>query len=106
MSLFARLRSALGAGRPRVRSEPLDSADIRRVSHARADVTITRSEAIYAAVSRISNTIAQLPLHLYKGWEIQEDDPLERLCRYAPNDNMTAYQFQQAMEAYRNTEGN
>ena len=106
MSLLDRLRRARAYSRPRVRSEPLDSADIRRVSHARADVTIARSEAIYAAVSRISNTIAQLPLHLYKGWEIQADNPLERLCRYAPNDNMTAYQFQQAMEVYRNTEGN
>lgn len=90
--------------RPRVRSEP--DGIMRGVYRTRADMDMTGSEAIYAAVSRISNTIAQLPMHLYKGQEIQQEHPLERLAAFAPNDVMTAYQYQQTMEAFRNTEGN
>ena len=103
MGLIDKLRGRRG-GRPQARAEP-DRAAVYDVGRTRADMVVTRSEAIYAAVSRISNTIAQLPLHLYKGWEIQVDHPLERMVAYAPNDNFSAYQYQQAMEVYRNTEG-
>ena len=58
------------------------------------------------AVSRISNTVASMPLHLYKGYELQADHPLERLVGLAPNDNFTPFGFLQTMEAFRNTEGN
>lgn len=75
------------------------------VSRARADVSLTGSEAIYAAVSRISNTMASLPVHLYKGHELQLDDPLERLVAYAPTLSHTPFTFIQTMEAFRNTEG-
>lgn len=75
------------------------------LGRVRADVSMTGSEAIYAAVSRISNTMASLPLHLYRGRERQADDPLERLAAYAPNDNYTPFTFLQTMEAFRNTEG-
>lgn len=71
----------------------------------RADYVLTGSEAIYAAVSRISNTIAALPIHLYKGQELQKDHDLERLIAYAPNPCMTPFVFRQSMEASRNTEG-
>lgn len=99
MSIIEKIRAR--RERPRVRSEPVSNAsvrsepvgDVRGVARSRADVTMTGSEAIYAAVSRISNTIAQLPLHLYKGYEVQTDHPLERLIAYAPNDSMTPYQY-------------
>lgn len=90
--------------KPGIRAEPLAAA--RTISSTRADWALSTSEAVYAAVTRISNTIAQLPLHLYKGWELQSGNPLERMVAYAPNDMLTAYQFQQAMEVYRNVEGN
>lgn len=72
----------------------------------RADRAMSNSEAIYAAVSRISNTIATLPIHLYKGQDLQADHPLERLMAYMPNPSMTAFAFRQTMEANRNSEGN
>ena len=67
---------------------------------------MTNSEAIYAAVSRISNTIASLPIHLYRDREIQIDHDLERLIAYRPSPCMTAFTFRQTMEANRNNEGN
>lgn len=71
----------------------------------RGDASMTGSEAIYAAVSRIANTIACMPIHLYKGWELQENDPLEKLISYAPNPCMTGYSFRQAMQACCGNEG-
>lgn len=86
--------------------EPPRLTQLRGVMRQRADFTLSGSEAIYAAVSRISNTIAELPIHLYKGQELQREHPLERLIAYAPNPCMTAFTFRQTMESNRNAEGN
>ena len=79
---------------------------LRQVHHLRADATLRGSELIYAAVSRISSTMASLPMHLYKGWEIQINHPLEQVVCRQPNPNFTRFSFVQTMEALRNTEGN
>ena len=72
---------------------------------AKARNDLKGSEAIYAAVSRIAHTMACMPLHLYKGYEIQRDDPRERCVGYSPNANSTPYTFKLAIEACRNTAG-
>ncbi len=79
--------------------------DLRIVSRPRADVTLHGNEAIYAAVSRIANTVASMPMHLYKGYELQTNHPLERLVSLEPNQNFSAFSFRQTMEVLRNTEG-
>ena len=61
------------------------------VYRARADATMRGNEAIYAAVSRIANTVASMPLHLYKGYELQTGHPLEALVSLAPNVNFTPF---------------
>ncbi|MEG1891360.1 MAG: phage portal protein [Clostridia bacterium] len=78
---------------------------MRTVGRTRGDWTMTTSEAIYAAVSLISNTIAMIPMHLYRGMEVQQDDPLEKLVAYMPNATMNPFTYRQTMEAFRNTEG-
>jgi len=75
------------------------------ITRPRADRTIEGNEAIYAAVSRISNTMASMPIHLYKGYEIQENHPLERLVSLEPHPNFTAFSWKQTMEVLLNTEG-
>ena len=80
--------------------------DLRMIHRPRADATVQGNEAIYAAVSRISNTIAAMPIHYYRGYEIQKDHPMERLISLEPNPNMTAFTWRQTMEVLRNTEGN
>jgi len=79
--------------------------ELRTITRPRADATITGNEAIYAAVSRISNTVASMPMHLYKGFKIQEDHPLERLVSLEPHPNFSAFSWKQTMEALKNTEG-
>lgn len=89
----------------KARDKPKVTA-LRSVQRTRADATIRANEAIYAAVSRIANAVASMPLHLYKGYELQARHPLERLVSYAPNESFTPFSFLQTMEVYRNTEGN
>ena len=76
------------------------------INRPRADGTIQGNEAIYAAVSRIANTVASMPIHLYRGYEIAIDHPLERLISLEPHPNFTAFSWRQTMEVMRNTEGN
>ena len=79
--------------------------DLRFINRPRADRTVEGNEAIYAAVSRISNTIASMPVHLYKDYKIAESHPLERLISLRPHPNFTAFGWKQTMEVLRNTEG-
>ena len=79
--------------------------DLRMMSRPRADRTVEGNEAIYAAVSRISNTIASMPVHLYKDYRIAAEHPLERLISLRPHPNFTAFGWKQTMEVLRNTEG-
>ena len=107
MGIFASIRARRQARQQaRARDEPGSVTGLRSVVRTRADYTMTNSEAIYAAVSRISNTIASLPIHLYLDREIQMDHDLEYLIAFRPNPCMTAFTFRQTMEANRNNEGN
>ena len=81
------------------------SRDLRMIIRPRADRTLEGNEAIYAAVSRISRTMASMPLHLYRGYEIQKDHPLERLVSLEPHPNFSAFDWKQTMEVMLNTEG-
>ena len=80
--------------------------NLRMLTRPRADATVQGNEAIYAAVSRISNTIASMPIHYYKGFERQDKHPLERLISLEPHPNFSAFSWKQTMEVMRNTEGN
>lgn len=93
-----------GAGRPcRADSQHRQAAS---VFMAAGGCDAEGNEAIYAAVSRVSNTMASMPLHLYKGYERQDAHPLERLVAFEPNVNFTPFSFIRTMEVLRNTEGN
>lgn len=104
MGLFSRFRNENKArDKPRVRV--FDRGKVTSIMRPRADVTLQGHEAIYAAVTRIANTVASIPVHVYKGRERQDTHPLEKLLNLSPNPSMSAYIFKQTMEAFRNTEG-
>lgn len=104
MGLFSRFRNENKArDKPRVRV--FDRGKVTSITRPRADVTLQGHEAIYAAVTRIANTVASIPVHVYKGRERQDTHPLEKLLNLSPNPSMSAYIFKQTMEAFRNTEG-
>lgn len=104
MGLFSRFRNENKArDKPRVRV--FDRGKVTSITRPRADVTLQGHEAIYAAVTRVANTVASIPVHVYKGRERQDTHPLEKLLNLSPNPSMSAYIFKQTMEAFRNTEG-
>ena len=104
MGLFSFFRNENKArDKPRVRV--FDRGKVTSITRPRADVTLQGHEAIYAAVTRIANTVASIPVHVYKGRERQDTHPLEKLLNLSPNPSMSAYIFKQTMEAFRNTEG-
>ena len=67
--------------------------------------TLSSSELIYAAVSRISSAIATMPVALYRGYDKMTDDARHAMISLRPNAMMSSYDFRRAMEANRNTEG-
>ena len=76
-----------------------------RQTASRASVEMVSNETIYAAVTRIANALATMPVRLYKGTELMRDDLRDELLSLRPNQRQGAYMFKQAMEIYRNTEG-
>ena len=73
--------------------------------NARNTTELKGSEAIYSAVSRIANTLACMPIHLYKNYDVMKDDVREKLLSWAPNPDLTPYQFVMAVESCRDTSG-
>lgn len=98
---FQRKEKAQARDKPRT----VRSRDLKMIPRPRADRTIEGNEAIYAAVSRIANTMASMQMHLYKGYKIQEDHPLERIVSLEPHPNFSAFSWRQTMEVLLNTEG-
>ena len=70
------------------------------------DYSLTGSEAVFGAVTMLSNTLASMRLRLYRGWDEDTAHPLHRLIAYSPSPRMTPYSFWQAMETCRDTSGN
>lgn len=71
----------------------------------RTDYTLYNSELLFAAVSRIANAFAAMPVQLYRGTTPLYND-LNDLVSRAPNPNMTAYNWKRALEVCSCTSGN
>lgn len=70
----------------------------------RGDYTLKNSELIFAAVSRIANSLSAMPIQLYQGAKPVKND-LNDMVAFAPNPLMTSCQFFKTMEACRSTAG-
>lgn len=67
---------------------------------------LANNETIFAAVSRLSNSLGSLPLKLLDKEYRQVYDHIAAELIIQPNPNMTGYDFIRTMEAIRDTEGN
>lgn len=72
----------------------------------KGDHSLEGSEAIFGAVSLLSNTIASMSIKLTQGYRDAVEHPLYNLLAFKPNPRMDAYTFRQTMEACRDTSGN
>ncbi len=110
MSIWTKLRDRR---RERIIAKYLNSNSMvlaRRPAHLwfphwlSGDYTMKNSELIFAAVSRISNSLSAMPVQLYKGAKPVYDE-LNDMVSFAPNSIMTSTQFFKTMEACRGTAG-
>lgn len=68
--------------------------------------TLANNETIFAAVSRLANAMASLPLRLYDAKFAPVSSHPAAMLLYNPNPNQTLFDFIRTMEAIRDTEGN
>ncbi len=68
--------------------------------------TLADNETIFSAVSRLSNTLASLPLKLHGPDYQPVNIPVSDLITNAPNPNMHSFEFFHSLEARKNTAGN
>lgn len=67
--------------------------------------TLATNETIFAVVSRLSNSMASLPLKLLEDFK-PVSTGVSDLLSNSPNPNMTGFDFIRTLEAFRNTSGN
>ncbi|MDX6048341.1 phage portal protein [Bacillus paranthracis] len=71
----------------------------------RTDITLANNETIFSAITRLSNSIASMPLKLYHNY-IPVDSDLGDMISNTPNGNSTSLDFIRTMEVLRNSTGN
>lgn len=88
--------------------QPQARGTLRPVSlwRPRGDHSLEGSEAIFGAVTLLSNTIASMHLRLMQGYREAEDHPLARLIGYQPNPRQDPFMFWQTIETCRDVYGN
>lgn len=67
--------------------------------------TLATNETIFAAITRLSNSMASLPLKLYQDFAPVQTRIADLLAN-SPNPNMTSFDFIRTMEVHRDTYGN
>lgn len=66
---------------------------------------LATNETIFSAITRISNSLAVLPVKLYKSYDVVFND-VSDLVSNMPNSTMTSFDFVRNMETVRNEKGN
>lgn len=66
---------------------------------------LATNENIFSVITRLSNTMASLPLKLYKDYDIHSNN-VAFLIANEPNAQMTSFEFMRTMEVNRNETGN
>ena len=67
--------------------------------------TLETNETIFSAVTKLSNSMASLPIKLYKNYETITND-ISDLLTSSPNNSISSYDFINQIETTRNEKGN
>lgn len=109
MSIVTRIRSALGFER-RTYDRYWPNFEALRSGTAATPATAEGLSTVYACVSAISETIASLPLAVYRrtdsGREKAREHPLHRALHDQPNDRQSALEFREQLTAHMLLRGN
>jgi len=77
----------------------------RSIFRGGSNSKLASNETVFAAISRLANSMASLPLKIYKDFRPISSD-LSDLIANAPNSNMTSFDFIRILETHRNVFGN
>lgn len=77
----------------------------RNIFVGRSGETLATNETIFAAISRLSNAMASLPLKLYEDFSLVHSKTADLIAN-APNPNMTSFDFIRTLEVLRDSTGN
>lgn len=67
--------------------------------------TLETNETIFAAITKLSNSMASIPIKLYKNYESITDD-ISMLITDSPNGSISSFDFINQIETCRNEKGN
>jgi HK97 family phage portal protein len=67
--------------------------------------TLATNETIFSVITRLSNSLATLPLKLYKNYDLTINQAADVLIN-SPNPNMTSFEFIRLLETVRDQTGN
>ncbi len=67
--------------------------------------TLETNETIFSAITKLSNSMASLPIKLYKNYETITND-VSDLLTSSPNNSISSYDFINQIETTRNEKGN
>jgi HK97 family phage portal protein len=67
--------------------------------------TLATNETIFSVITRLSNSLASLPLKLYRNYDLASNQAADVLIN-SPNPNMTSFEFIRNLETIRNEKGN
>ncbi|MBA4544365.1 MULTISPECIES: phage portal protein [Thermoactinomyces] len=67
--------------------------------------TLATNETIFSVITRLSNSLASLPLKLYRNYDLASNQAADVLIN-GPNANMTSFEFIRNLETIRNEKGN
>lgn len=67
--------------------------------------TLETNEAIFSAITKLSNSMASLPIKLYENYKVITDD-VSDLLTVSPNNSISSFDFINQIETTRNEKGN
>lgn len=67
--------------------------------------TLATNETIFSVITRLSNSMASLPIKLYQNYDVVNNQVADVLIN-EPNPNITSFEFMRSLESSRNETGN
>jgi HK97 family phage portal protein len=103
---FSRLKSAVKAAVTNWKGSTFDFSNWSGKTFWGTDNSkLATNETIFSVVTRLSNSMAMLPLKLYRNYDVVTND-VSDLVTTSPNPNMTAFEFIRNKESMRDEKGN
>ncbi|MBA4543846.1 phage portal protein [Thermoactinomyces daqus] len=106
MRWFTKLKAAINGAITGWKGQGFDFTSwIGRTFWGIDNSTLATNETIFSVITRLSNSLASLPLKLYRNYDIASNQAADILIN-GPNANMTSFEFIRNLETIRNEKGN